>query len=75
MDATNKPDLSKMNRKTRWYYKHRENEEHRQKWAEAKKRYYEKNKEHYKQKALERYYKIKAEKLLNVPVSNIPVSV
>jgi len=53
-------DLNAMNRKMRYYYKHKDDPEFKQRMADAKKRYYQKNKEAIIAKSLERYYAIKA---------------
>lgn len=49
-----------MNRKTRYYYNHKDEPEFQQRMKEAKQRYYQKNKEVMIQKALDRYYQQKA---------------
>ena len=51
--------VPKMNRKLKYYYAHKEDPEFQQRMKDAKKRYYEKNKEKIIEKALERYYKMK----------------
>jgi hypothetical protein len=53
-------DLNAMNRKMRYYYKHKDDPEFKQRMTDAKKRYYQKNKEAIIAKSLERYYTIKA---------------
>lgn len=48
-----------MNRKLRYYYKHKDDEKFKARMTEAKAKYYQNNKEHLKAKALERYYALK----------------
>ena len=55
------PALQQMNRKLRYYYKHKDEEQFKTRMTEAKAKYYQNNKEHLKAKALERYYAMKAE--------------
>lgn len=49
-------DLANMNRKMRYYHVHKEDPEFQQRMSEAKKRYYQKNKEAIIAKSLARYY-------------------
>jgi len=49
-----------MNRKTRYYYNHKDDPVFRAKMSEAKRRYYQKNKAAIIAKTLNRYYAIKA---------------
>lgn len=49
-----------MNRKTRYYYAHRNEPDFQQRMREAKQRYYQKNREAVIQKTLARYYAQKA---------------
>ena len=49
-----------MNRKTRYYYNHKDDPAFRARMSEAKRRYYQKNKEAIIAKTLNRYYAIKA---------------
>ena len=66
MDATNTTDVTAtaplvppMNRKTRYYYAHKNEPEFQNRLREAKRKYYETNKARLIQKALERYYRNK----------------
>jgi hypothetical protein len=59
MDTANAPAVP-MNRKTRYYYAHRDDPEFQQRMREAKQRYYQKNREAVIQKSLTRYYALKA---------------
>lgn len=56
---TTTPDLQQMNRKLRYYYRHKDDIQFKARMTEAKARYYQNNKEHLKAKALERYYALK----------------
>ena len=49
-----------VNRKTKYYHAHKEEPEFQNRLKTAKKKYYEANKERLIEKALERYYRIKA---------------
>ncbi len=49
-----------MNRKTKYYYAHRDDPAFQQRMKEAKQRYYQKNRESVIQKTLARYYEKKA---------------
>lgn len=64
MDTTAQTLTVPMNRKTRYYYNHRNDPVFQQRMREAKRRYYQKNREAVIQKSLDRYYAIKA---LNTP--------
>jgi hypothetical protein len=63
MEATAQPQTP-MNRKTKYYYAHRDDPAFQQRMKEAKQRYYQKNREAVIQKTLARYY---AQKALYVP--------
>jgi hypothetical protein len=52
-------DLSTMNRKLRYYYRHRDDPAFKERMSLAKAQYYQKNKDALKQKSLERYYALK----------------
>jgi hypothetical protein len=52
-------DLTTMNRKLRYYYRHRDDPVFRERMSKAKAEYYRKNKDLLKQKSLERYYALK----------------
>ena len=49
-----------MNRKTKYYHAHKADPEFQQRMKDAKQRYYQKNREAVIQKALIRYYALKA---------------
>lgn len=49
-----------MNRKTRYYYNHKDDPDFQARAKEAKRRYYVKNREEIIAKTLERYYALKA---------------
>jgi hypothetical protein len=51
--------LANMNRKLRYYYRHKDDPVFRDKTSRAKAQYYQRNKEILKQKSLERYYATK----------------
>jgi hypothetical protein len=53
------PDLAQMNRRLRYYYKNKDKPEFRQKISEAKKDYYQRNKDFIKARTLARYYELK----------------
>ena len=57
MDTT---PVAPVNRKTKYYHAHKEEAEFQNRLKVAKKKYYEANKERLIEKALERYYRIKA---------------
>lgn len=61
MDTPVIPAPQTMNRKTRYYYAHKDEAEFKNRLREAKRKYYEANKDRLIQKALERYY---AQKLI-----------
>lgn len=48
-----------MNRKTRYYYAHKNETEFQNRLKEAKRKYYQANKDTLIQKALDRYYRLK----------------
>lgn len=56
MDTTPVPTATPMNRKTKYYYAHRDDPNFQQRMKEAKQRYYQKNREAVIQKTLARYY-------------------
>ena len=58
MDTTQplNPTATPMNRKTKYYYAHRDDPIFQQRMKEAKQRYYQKNREAVIQKTLARYY-------------------
>ena len=58
-----------MNRKTKYYYAHKEETAFQERLRDAKARYYQKNKERLIQRALERYYRLKG--VVNISVDGI----
>jgi hypothetical protein len=60
MDTDAPAQAQPMNRKTRYYYAHRDDPAFQQRMREAKQRYYQKNRELVIQKTLARYYALKA---------------
>lgn len=60
MDTTTPaPAPATMNRKTRYYHNHKDEPEFQQRMKDAKRRYYEKNRDEMIAKALNRYYTLK----------------
>lgn len=59
LDTTTAPVQPTMNRKTRYYYAHKDEAEFQNRLKEAKRKYYEANKSRLIQKALDRYYRNK----------------
>ena len=53
------PDLQQMNRKLRYYYRHKDDPQFKLRMTEAKAKYYQNNKEYLKAKALETYYALR----------------
>lgn len=62
---TNIPDLQNMNRKLRYYHVHKDDPNFQQRMSDAKRRYYQKNRDAIIAKSLARYY---ANKPAEVPV-------
>ena len=62
METENTPATAPptMNRKLRYYYRHKDDPAFRERMSKAKAEYYQKNKEVLKQKSLDRYYALKA---------------
>lgn len=52
-------DLTQMNRRLRYYYKNKDKPEFKTKISEAKKDYYQRNKDLIKARTLARYYELK----------------
>lgn len=55
-----------MNRKTRYYYAHKDEAEFKNRLKEAKRKYYEANKDRLIQKSLERYYRLKEPTVVDI---------
>jgi hypothetical protein len=67
-----------MNRKTRYYYAHKDEVEFKNRLRDAKRKYYEANKDRLIQKALERYYTQKelreAQQVAQLTATEVPVN-
>jgi hypothetical protein len=76
MDTTiTTPNLTTMNRKLRYYYRHRDEPAFKERMSVAKAEYYQKNKDTLKQKSLERYYALKATTQPAVVLNDVPDNV
>ena len=52
------------NRNVKYYHTHKNDPGFRERLAEVQKNYYQRNRDHYRQKALDRYYRLKEQTVL-----------